>query len=236
MPSGSFERGGSPRSVPDPDAERHREAGRRQRAYNDEQERRAGAVARERAGIRLPDVGHPSALESMIPVWGAGREALADAHDGNYVQAAGNLAMAVTDVVPAKAALTGLAKGAFKVGGTHVWRNRIWEEENTRQWLGRKGHLKPGEHGHHWLIPQNGWGRHVPDAIKNQPWNNYGREPVVHGRIHGRYTVDGQKLPRYGPAERVIKGTPPWAGAATVTTPAGGMRANEAGQRKPASR
>lgn len=232
MPTRSDARGGAPRTVPDPDAQLHRDAARRQRAYNEAQERQIAQRSAPASGPIFPNVGHPGVLESMIPVWGAGREALADAHDGEYAQAIGNAVMAATDFVPAKAMGAGLLRGAVKVRGPHVWRTKPWERaEGAREWMGRIGHLRPGEHGHHWLIPQGGWGKHVPDFIKNQPWNAYGREPVVHGRIHGRYTVDGQKLPRYGSVERVVRGTPPWAATGVVTTPAGVGRASESNSR-----
>lgn len=230
--SGSYARGDQPRSVADPDRRLHEGAAREQRAYNERQE---AEIARKKArrGIEMPDVGHPSAVEALIPVWGSGREALADAHDGDWVGAVGNGAMAVTDLVPAKAVGGAILKGAVKVGGPHVWRTKPWDKvQGVRQWLGEKGHLKPGEHGHHWAIPQGGWGKNVPDWIKNQPWNIVGLDAVKHGRIHGKYTVDGVKLPRYGRAERLLYGTPQWAKAAAATTPAGVARSNEASRRK----
>jgi len=221
--TGSFERGGQPRSVPDPDERAYDEAMRQQRAYNARQEAR-------KVGGLFPDVGHPGELEALIPIWGPGREALADAHDGDFIGAVGNGVLAVTDVVPTKAVVGGLAKGAVKVSGPHVWRTKPWEaEQGVRQWMGQKGFLQPGEHGHHWLIPRNGWGKAVPDWLKNQPWNIYGRDAVTHGRLHGRYTVEGVKLPRFSPAERLLHGVPPSAQAA-----AGGAvgRAGSAGGRQ----
>jgi hypothetical protein len=98
--SGSYTRGDQSRSVPDRDERLHREAARRQQAYNERQE---AAIARKRPRpTSFPDVGHPNEVEALIPVWGAGREALADAHDGDWLGAVGNGVMAVTDIVPAK--------------------------------------------------------------------------------------------------------------------------------------
>lgn len=173
-----------------------------------------------------PDVGHPSAVESLAPILGSGREALADLHDGDYLGAAGNGVMAITDVALAKAVLTGVGKGALKFGGSHAWRSKPWDKvPGVRRWMGDKGLLKPGEHGHHGIIPQNGWGKAVPDFIKNQPWNIKGLDPVTHGRIHGRYTVDGVKLPRFNPVERVWRGTPTWTKPAAAGAAGGAVRA-----------
>ena len=231
--SGSYARGDQPRSVPDPYAKAHATAARTQRAYNARQvaelePRRAnkGPIGKARGPNWAPDVGHPGTLESLAPIWGSGREALADLHDGDYLGAVGNGVMAASDVVLAKAVLTGLYKGALKIGGSHAWRSKPWDEvPGVRKWMGEKGHLKPGQHGHHGLIPQNGWGKAVPDFIKNQPWNIKGLNPVTHGRIHGRYTVDGVKLPRFNPVERVWHGTPAWTKPAATGAGGGAVRA-----------
>lgn len=47
----------------------------------------------------------------------------------------------------------------------------------------KRGMLAPKQHGHHWAIPQNGWGKNVPDRIKNQPWNI---KPMPSAEVHGR--------------------------------------------------
>ena len=57
---------------------------------------------------------------------------------------------------------------AFKRGGSHSW-------DATRKWMNRNG-IQPytryrNERGH-WLFERNqGIGRHVPERLKNQPWN-----------------------------------------------------------------
>lgn len=162
----------------------------------------------------------------MVPVWGSGREALADLHDGDYLGAVGNGAMAASDLALAKGLLTAAGKGAVKISGTHVWKTKPWDETpGVRKWLGEKGYLKPGEHGHHGLVPQNGWGKSVPDFIKNQPWNIKGLDAVTHGRVHGPYTVDGVKLPRFNPIERVWHGTPTWTKPAAASMAGDSVRA-----------
>lgn len=232
--SGSYARGDQARTVPDPDEARHAAAEQWQRKYNAAQAAglvrnrgnvatAAGAVSSQ-TGTRaepppsaFPDVGHPGALESLIPVWGSGREALADLHDGDWVGAVGNGVLAASDLIPAKAIIGAVGKGAFKTGGTFAWRTKPWEEaKGVRQWLGERGYLKPGEAGHHWAIPQKEWGKAVPEWIKNQPWNIKGLDAVTHGRVHGRYTVDGVKLPRFNAVDRIRYGTPDWVKAAGV--------------------
>lgn len=57
------------------------------------------------AGIE-PDhfVGRPGFAESLIPVWGSGREAIADFQEGDYVGAGINGAAAASDLFLAGAA------------------------------------------------------------------------------------------------------------------------------------
>ena len=51
----------------------------------------------------------------------------------------------------------------------------------------------------------------VPNWIKNQPpFIHCMADAVQHGRVHGPYTVDGVKLPRFNFAQRFLQGTPDW--------------------------
>jgi hypothetical protein len=86
-----------------------------------------------------------------------------------------------------------------------------------RQWLGRKGFLAKGQPGHHWIFEQS---TKVPDVIKNQPPFIKGMaDAVQHGRVHGPYTVNGQKLPQFNALQRFWYGTPDWFKAFNVTIP-----------------
>lgn len=193
---------GGPRSVPDPDAEAYDAAMRRQRALN---------ARREQAEQYLRS--HPGDAESLIPVWGSAREAIADGLEGDAAGAALNGALAVSDLFLAGSAVKGVAKGAVFVAkaGTKRAAPYGWNG-NVRKWMGEAGHLAKGQHGHHWAIPQNGRGKNVPDWIKNQPWNIKPMpSPEVHLRIHG---ASGGK-PRYNPAQRYWYGTPAWSKVAT---------------------
>lgn len=148
---------------------------------------------------------HPGTLESMVPIWGSGREAYADFEDGNYWEAAGNAAMAASDVFLVKAIATGLLKGAVKAGGSHTW-------NATRKWMGKRGYLERGQQGHHWLVPQSGWGKRVPNKIKNQPWNIKGMESrAFHDGVHGKGDYD------FGLVARAWHGSPAWPKATGVS-------------------
>jgi len=85
----------------------------------------------------------------------------------------------------------------------------------VRKWLGDKGIADSGQHVHHWLIPQNRWGKNVPDWIKNQPLN---LKPMPDAVTHWRIDHRVGDLPRFNPAQRYWFGTPTWpkvaAGAA----------------------
>lgn len=71
-----------------------------------------------------------------------------------------------------------------------------------------KGLLEQGQHGHHWLIPQNGWGKGIPEAIKNQPWNI---KPMASAEVHARMRgATRSGLPEFNAIERYIHGTPTW--------------------------
>jgi len=171
---------------------------------------RESAEAQERSSR---SVGHPGLAESLIPVWGSGREAVADVLEGDYAGAALNGALAASDLFVGGA----VAKGAFKglkyadkaVGSTAI-DPYAWGA--VSKWMRKEGLLDAGQHGHHWLIPQNGWGKNVPSRIKNHPLNIKPMpDPVTHWRIDHRVG----ELPRFNPAQRYWYGTPAWAKVST---------------------
>lgn len=214
--------------MPDPLDEPYARMIARQRAYNarqaaEQEARWNGAQALvprdlRRGAARAQDrrFDHPGALESMAPIWGSGKEALADLEDRNYVGASINAGLALSDAVFAKALLSGLAKGGLKTAGPHAWSVHPSAGKGARRWLGDKGFVRHGQPAHHWWIEQKS---KVPDWIKNQPpFIKPTRDAVEHGRIHGRYTVNGVKLPRFNRAQRIWYGTPQWVKAAYVSS------------------
>jgi hypothetical protein len=176
---------------------------------------------------RKGSIGHATDLESLIPLWGAGRNTLADLEEGNYGSAALNGAMFLSDLflvgAPAKfiakAALTGARKGGLK-GAREAARYAVMgpiraEKPSHTKWkyvrsqLGKHGMLEKYQHGHHWIVHRNeGIGRHIPEAIKNHPLNIMGmpKDLSVHGRLHGSY----KGLPEYNYLQKYWYGTPLW--------------------------
>lgn len=211
--TGSYARGDQPRSVPDVHGPAYDAMLQKQRALNARQEQAWWKT-------------HPGALESIAPVWGSAREAVADAAEGDVVGATVNGLLAISDLAPGgyivKAVAKGGAKSLWKKGGSHTW-------NATRKWMGKNGIAEAGQHVHHGIIPRNGWGKPVPDSIKNQPWNATPMpSPQVHGRVHGPY--GGQ--PQFPLPQRYWIGAPDWAKRAHVWVPSGAVTAADSLQER----
>lgn len=188
---------------------------------------------------------HPGTAESLIPVWGSARESIADLYDGDYLGAAGNLALAASDLIPAKAVggvfvkagITGASKTAASLNAGRRFDAAISDgrkaairavlppnaknwKNSTSKWYREQGYREKGEAAHHWLIERNSaLGKRLPGAV-NQPWNLKPLDPVTHGRIHGKYTPkNSTQLPRFAVPERLWHGTPGWAKGAAVGAP-----------------
>ncbi len=116
--------------------------------------------------------------------------------------------------LPYSIARAGIREGK---GGADVAKNAAknpydWDRY-VRPWLGKeRGMLAPKQHGHHWAIPQNGWGKNVPDWIKNQPWNI---KPMPSAEVHGRLTNSYKGKPQFNAVERYMYGTPTWSKVGT---------------------
>jgi RHS repeat-associated protein len=102
--------------------------------------------------------------------------------------------------------MSGLLKGAGKLSSSTKYADALREY--------RRAHNVPGRNSpdyqqvHHWFFEANGpIGRHVHDAIKNQPWNLNPVPKVVHDLIHGNAPGGAQ----YGALMRWWQGTPGWA-------------------------
>lgn len=195
--SDSFERGGRPRSVPDADGE----------AYNEMIRRHRQAMAsRESAPPSAPRGPVDTIAAGIAHVLNGPREARREVEQGHVVRGLIDGAMATPDLELGSSAANGIWRGSFKLGGSHSW-------GATRKWLGKAGLAEKGQHMHHALIPNNGWGKKIPDVIKNQPWNLKATEsPLHHTRIHGRSLKFG--LPQFNALERYWHGTPTWWKAA----------------------
>jgi hypothetical protein len=173
---------------------------------------------------------HPGFAESLIPVWGSGKEAYADLQDGDYVGAGINGALAVSDLF-----LAGDVAKAVAKGGWYVVKGPIGEAAYKQTWrevrrtLGDKGVLADGQHGHHWFIPQKGWGMNVPDVIKSHPLNIKAMpDAATHMRITGRY----KGMPRFNAFDRHRYGTPTWSKVLTVDAAGHPVAASMADQKQ----
>jgi hypothetical protein len=180
------------------------------------------------AARRKPSIGHPNVVESLIPVWGAGREAIADFQEGDYFGAGINAALAGSDLFLGTSVAKGLAKGGLfmmKGGVGRPASSATWRK--IRSEMAAKGLIAKGQHGHHWLIPQNEWGKNWPNWIKNHPLNikpmptvavpnKNGRTIDYLSEMHGRLDARYGKKPRFNPAQRYWYGTPNWVKPATV--------------------
>jgi RHS repeat-associated protein len=151
------------------------------------------------------EVGEPGTLESIIPVWGSGRQAINDYQTGQPVWGTINIALAVSDVFLLKSVAQGICKGAWKFG-SNTW-------GATRKWYGRTRDLPTGTPVHHWLIERNGeFGTYMPDFIKNQPWNLnaiYGTETMTGSQVHN--AIHGWGSNQFNLFDRWWHGTPGWA-------------------------
>jgi hypothetical protein len=171
--------------------------------YSSSTEGNTSTIIASRARFSEKDYPEVGTGESMIPVWGSGKQAYNDFQDGNYGSATFNSAMAVSDVFLLKSIGTGLAKGGLKMAGSHSW-------NATRKHYLKKGFAKPNQPLHHWALQQNqGIGKHAPKWLKNQMWNlksfstNSMHIRAGHGLNYGR-----QK--GYGAVGRMLYGTPTW--------------------------
>ncbi len=151
------------------------------------------------------DVGSPGFFESLIPVWGSGRETVHDYQNGKWGWGIFNTTLAISDVFLVKAAVVDVVKvgfkGLVKVGGSHSW-------SATKTWMIKNGWRDyKGQHFHHWMLEQSeGIGKNAPTWLKNQPWNlkgipqslaqRYGVRPFdIHNAIHGDNTLQSQAVP-----------------------------------------
>lgn len=206
MGGDSFERGGQPRSVPDPDGKAYDEMIRRHRQM---------IVSREAAHAPRGPVDTIAA--DIAQALNGPREARREVEQGHVVRGMVDGVTAAADLQLARGVIRGVRRGQVKLSGSH-------SRKQTRKWLGQKGLAEKGQHAHHALIPNNGWGKAIPDVVKNQPWNYKMMEtPLHHTRIHGASRKFG--LPQFNVLERYLHGTPTWWKAANGSAAGHGVQA-----------
>jgi len=190
--------------------------GSQTQAYEPQDARRTAQPPSAQSGKTGPEAQpnlHPGFAESLIPVWGSGKEAYADFKDHNYGGAILNGLLAGSDLFLG----ADIAK-AFAKGGLYALKGPIGEAASKQTWkavrrrMGKEGMMEFRQEGHHWAIPQGDWGKSVPDVIKNHPLNIKAMpEQAMHRRIHGRW----KGAPKFGQFERYRYGTPTWSKVAT---------------------
>jgi len=171
----------------------------------------------------------------MIPVVGPGWEFLADVQKEHYGHAALDAGVGLLDAQVGKA----IIKGGMKVRAGKAFyvpqKEKALEasfdwKKKVRPWMEAQDYLKPSQHGHHWFVPQNGWGKSISKKIKNQPWNIMAMpDEVTHGRLHHRVGDS----PRFNALERYWHGTPNWWKALTGAPAAHGVMATQSRQDRP---
>jgi hypothetical protein len=202
----SFERGGRPRSVPDPDG----------KAY-DEMIRRHRQMMARREAAHAPRGPVDAIVAGVVQVLNGPREARREIEQGHVVRGVIDGITAAADLQLARGVIRGVRGGPVKLGGSH-------SSKETRRWLGQKGLAEKGQHAHHALVPNKRWGKAIPDVVKNQPWNYKMTEtPLHHTRIHGASRKFG--LPQFNMVERYWHGTPTWWKAANGSAAGHGVQA-----------
>jgi len=116
----------------------------------------------------LQSVGQPGFAESLIPVWGSGRAAIDDFQNGRWGWGIFNTALAISDLIMVGTVVKTISKvgvkGIVKIGGSY-------SHGAVTRWMTKTGWETAGKQAHHCVIPQSGWGKWIPNFIKNQPWN-----------------------------------------------------------------
>lgn len=176
----------------------------------DEMIRRHRQVTAKREGASAPPDGPHGPVDAIAAgiahVLDGPREARREVVRGHVFRGLIDGATAAADLEFGRSAVSGIRRGSVKLSGSHSW-------GATRKWLGRAGLAEKNQQMHHALIPNSGWGKEVPEVIKNQPWNLKATEsPLHHTRIHGRSLKFG--LSRFNAAERYWHGTSTWWKAA----------------------
>ena len=225
---------GEPRSVPDPDREGYDAMTRGQKLRNEQQElSRAGlrreprvdeaviaAVKDSYRRFRAKDangkpiylVGHPGFAESLVPVVGAGHEALADFQEGHPVAGAVNLGLAGWEASGVGTVASDVTKVGLRLGKSQTW-------GALRKVYGKAGLIEKFQPGHH-MIPRSAFPDWVPDRVVHN-WLNIkpmaddvveGIEHTgsqIHRRTHGRANVGGEILPKFNVVQQLRYATKP---------------------------
>lgn len=127
----SFSNNG-PRSVIDPDADDYDEMIRKHRA--DVAAPEAGATA----PVATSTTSDKRVANPVTEGLNFAREGRKKWENGQYIQAVGDAAEGIGNLIVTVDTLSGISKGGLKLKGPFVWRTKPWEEAGARKWLGEK--------------------------------------------------------------------------------------------------
>lgn len=233
MRSGSFERGDQPRSVSDPDRDAYEKMIRSHAARAAGHDRGSNspitATTHARSDIGpQPHSAFDHVAAGIAHVLNEPREARRQFEQHHYGRALLDTVTAAADLTLLRSVGKGLWNREFKLLPPYSWKAPPRRSPGARKWMTEKGIAAKGQDVHHGIIPNGRWGKHVPDAIKNQPFNARPLdEKLTHIRIHGNSRKTG--LPRFNPVERYLHGAPTWWKAAHAS--AAGHTAQAVGSR-----
>lgn len=150
--------------------------------------------------------------ESMIPIWGSGKQAYYNFSDGDYIGGAGYTILAISDVFLVKSIVTGSLKGGITAMGKNY---KNWGGGGGwRSFYGKTGFAESGQQLHHWAWRRGGQksGSTFGWKLKNQMWN------LMPMQSQARHTaVHGWGKNAYGPFGKFWYGTPTWFKAGGVS-------------------
>lgn len=166
----------------------------------------------------FPEVG---AGESVIPIWGSGKQMINDINDGDVSGAMLNGAVAASDIFVMKSVVQGIGKGGIRMLTKNY---KGWS--SYRKAYGKAGFALPKQEVHHAILKRNGatsssgfnwW-------LKNQQWNLMPMKPQtiegieytaaqVHQGLHGKGVLKNMSN-----WQKLIYGTPSWTKPAATST------------------
>lgn len=161
-----------------------------------------------------PDVGHPGALESFIPVYGAGRDAVAYLQEGDFPSAGVSALQATLDLAQVGTGTIAAGQAARAIGrGVPItrWTPTYNQTYRSLRKAGIHGGRAAGQEAHH-TVPLNGQSRSVADWRNHPIWIKMLKQEQ-HRRLHGGW--DGKK--EYNALQKAWHGTTGGMKAAAAT-------------------
>lgn len=178
-------------------------------------------------------VAEPGPWESLIPVWGSGRQAIHDFQQGHYGWGTFNGLLAVSDLFLVGTLGKGLVKGGLRLG--FKANSQTWNA--ARKWYGkyysRFSPLPKYTQVHHVFLHRGTRYRWLPDAIENAVKNHpLNLKPILATQQHSSQALHTYIHHGSNPAKRWWLGYPGWAKTGSANIPGhltGQARSHERG-------